>query len=372
MSGNVTVNGLADQTGTLVFVPGTGINGLTDGAGNYTLLDVPVGTYSVAAQRPGFAYVKVENVVVNAAAATTAPRISVIAPAGGPGGFATLSGRTLVGSCENKPVSSPRGGIPITAKTLDGTVVTATSTADGSWTMQVPGAWLRLSGPNGLVPGFSGTLTASPYELAAYAGETATRDIRATLSSCSTARKGLVITRISYLSSTAAASNSVTVRNTSSATIDLNKALVSFEYTLGATLAMQHLRFGQGKTLASGAEFTFYDHSGCSDGSCVKQEAGLGGTGSANMGLNGVTGSLVIYTNVTTASDINTGNINDYLQYARTPSDAPSILYTHANEGVSLKLWSDASKSFAPAPPEGKGIVALTVGATDSLNWAVQ
>lgn len=179
-------------------------------------------------------------------------------------------------------------------------------------------------------------------------------------------RNTVVLTKVSF--PTTVASRSFTVKNLGSAEADLAKWVVSYEYDDAGTLKMQHLRFGNGKKLAAGAEHTVFDVA-CTgtNTECVTKEDGLGGTGATTMGIQvGAGGSLVIYKGISAPADLTNANMVDYMQYGSTAKN-----YTHAAAAVANKFW-EATGSLAPAAVVDKALQVKTAGATGSVNWELK
>ena len=105
ISGKVTAPqapGIQDFTGVDVFIPGTSYLAKTDQSGNYTLSNVPPGTFNLVASKMGLGTASITGVTVESRNTATAPDlalsnntpvISSVSPANaGPGAEVTLSG----------------------------------------------------------------------------------------------------------------------------------------------------------------------------------------------------------------------------------------------------------------------------------------
>ena len=77
ISGSVVSTGQASQAGVFVSLPGTPFLTLTDAAGAYVLSGIPLGKYSVEADRIGFARATIANITVTAGT-TSAPVITLV------------------------------------------------------------------------------------------------------------------------------------------------------------------------------------------------------------------------------------------------------------------------------------------------------
>jgi hypothetical protein len=71
ISGNVNLTNTGDDSGVLVKAVGTTRTAITDASGNYIIENVPAGTYTVRAEKPGYNYGIVNNVVVTEGGTTT-------------------------------------------------------------------------------------------------------------------------------------------------------------------------------------------------------------------------------------------------------------------------------------------------------------
>jgi hypothetical protein len=64
VSGNVTLDGTSDFSGVLIKAVGTERTALTDSAGNYLIKNIPAGTYTILAEKPGYEFADSINVTV--------------------------------------------------------------------------------------------------------------------------------------------------------------------------------------------------------------------------------------------------------------------------------------------------------------------
>jgi len=64
ISGNVNLTNTGDDSGVLVTAIGSVRSAITDASGNYTIENVPAGTYDVKAEKPGYNFGTVGNVIV--------------------------------------------------------------------------------------------------------------------------------------------------------------------------------------------------------------------------------------------------------------------------------------------------------------------
>jgi len=112
ITGKATLQGASDHTGIRVFIPGTSFQATTDASGNYTISNVPAGTYDLArADYPGtvYGYVAVSKVTVATNAATVLPEMLLQLSAGANGsvlinkGAAYASSRTVDVSISPSP-----------------------------------------------------------------------------------------------------------------------------------------------------------------------------------------------------------------------------------------------------------------------------
>ncbi len=77
ITGRVSAEGAPSLLGTMVFIPGTHYVAVTDQQGGYTLKNVPVGTYEVAAMRQTFATTLVDGVTVSSQQTVSAPDLEL-------------------------------------------------------------------------------------------------------------------------------------------------------------------------------------------------------------------------------------------------------------------------------------------------------
>ena len=96
VSGTVDLTGTSDDSGVLVKAEGTVRSAVTDVSGNYIIQNIPAGTYTISAGKPGYDFGAVSNVVVTEGDTTTNVNFSLAPFAQQP---PTLSASTgLVGS----------------------------------------------------------------------------------------------------------------------------------------------------------------------------------------------------------------------------------------------------------------------------------
>ncbi|MBI3039348.1 hypothetical protein HYY75_09935 [bacterium] len=94
LNGKIEAPGLADLTGTLVFLNGTSYVGLTSSDGGYSLLNIPAGTYNLRAQRSGYSTLSPISVTVVPAVTTTVPN-QALSPIVIPANSGGVSGSVL-------------------------------------------------------------------------------------------------------------------------------------------------------------------------------------------------------------------------------------------------------------------------------------
>ncbi|TFG96882.1 MAG: tetratricopeptide repeat protein [Calditrichales bacterium] len=66
-SGNIRLSGVGQHSGVYVFIEGTSQVGVTDAAGNYTIDNVPYGTYTLTAQKENFTLAQLTNQTIQQA-----------------------------------------------------------------------------------------------------------------------------------------------------------------------------------------------------------------------------------------------------------------------------------------------------------------
>ena len=71
VSGNVELENSSNFAGVIVRALGTERFGVTEANGNYTIENIPAGTYNITAEKPGYSYQTVSNVTVNEGGATS-------------------------------------------------------------------------------------------------------------------------------------------------------------------------------------------------------------------------------------------------------------------------------------------------------------
>lgn len=77
VSGTVTLNGSSDNSGVLVSATGTQRSAVTDSMGNYIIKNIPAGSYTITAEKPGYEYSAVNNVNVTNGNTTTGVNFSI-------------------------------------------------------------------------------------------------------------------------------------------------------------------------------------------------------------------------------------------------------------------------------------------------------
>ena len=71
ISGNVDLTNTGDESGVLVTAVGTVRNAVTDASGNYLIENLPAGSYTVKAEKPGYNFGTVANIIVTVGNTTT-------------------------------------------------------------------------------------------------------------------------------------------------------------------------------------------------------------------------------------------------------------------------------------------------------------
>ena len=71
VSGNVNLTNSGDDSGVLVYAVGTVRSAVTDISGNYIIENLPAGTYTIRAEKPGYNFGNIANVVVTEGNTTT-------------------------------------------------------------------------------------------------------------------------------------------------------------------------------------------------------------------------------------------------------------------------------------------------------------
>ncbi|HCY74287.1 MAG TPA: hypothetical protein DHV28_00065 [Ignavibacteriales bacterium] len=77
VSGTVTLNGSSNNGGVLLKAIGTQRTAVTDSLGNYIIKNIPAGTYTIKAEKPGYDYSEVNNVNVTIGNTTTGINFSL-------------------------------------------------------------------------------------------------------------------------------------------------------------------------------------------------------------------------------------------------------------------------------------------------------
>jgi sugar lactone lactonase YvrE len=124
---------IKDFEGVDVFVPGTSYAAKADKAGNYTLSNVPVGSFQLVASKTGLGRAELKAVAVKPKAATQAPDLAlavtppeikdIVPPAGAPGASVTIHGAHF-GTDAGTPIQVTFGGATAAQpqRTDDGTI----------------------------------------------------------------------------------------------------------------------------------------------------------------------------------------------------------------------------------------------------------
>jgi hypothetical protein len=368
IKGKVTATGVADLTGTQVFVPGTDIQGTADASGSYTLGEVPIGKYSLAAQRAGFAFAKIDNVDVTAGGTASGKDIALTVTAGG-AGTGTIVGVANVTACDGSIGSA--GGATITVKSADGSTKTATSANDGKFEATgVAGPIARVTVSK---PGYADAVALSVIVFAGESSDTGALTLKPTVATCPQSNR-VSFTKLAI--DAAGTSRSIDIKNGTAAIVDLTQYAISYEAKSGSNnaLAMVHARIvdsgGATVSIPPGGNLTFVESVGCSSGNCIKLESSLGNSAGVNkLGIQAGHGSLVLYNAVAVGASITTGTMIDYLQYGNLTQGANSDPYTHAAAAVSAKLWESTTATASAPGGLATSISAITAGATGSANW---
>src|SRR5690554_1792912 len=71
LRGNVSLEGTIDYSGVKVYIPGTERAAVTDSAGDYIISNIPAGSYTVKAEKPGYNFGELANVTVTEGDTTT-------------------------------------------------------------------------------------------------------------------------------------------------------------------------------------------------------------------------------------------------------------------------------------------------------------
>ena len=93
LNGSAQAAGQVDHTGIFVYVGGTSIVGTTNAAGNYTIVGVPYGTYTLTFSRFGYSNATVSNVTVLSAGQVVSVPSAVLSPS--PDQQANLFGQAM-------------------------------------------------------------------------------------------------------------------------------------------------------------------------------------------------------------------------------------------------------------------------------------
>jgi hypothetical protein len=78
VSGTTNLTNTGDDSGVLVKALGTTRSAISDASGNYTIENIPPGTYTITAEKPGYNYGNVSNVVVTEGNPTTGVNFSLV------------------------------------------------------------------------------------------------------------------------------------------------------------------------------------------------------------------------------------------------------------------------------------------------------
>ena len=93
--GNVTLQGQSDHTGIMVYIPGTSFIAMTDSSGNYTMSQVPEGTYDfLRAEKDGYNYGVLSNTTVESDTTATVLSMELLLSTG-PEGQIVINGGAL-------------------------------------------------------------------------------------------------------------------------------------------------------------------------------------------------------------------------------------------------------------------------------------
>ncbi|MDB5098693.1 MAG: hypothetical protein JWM80_3114 [Cyanobacteria bacterium RYN_339] len=138
--------------GVDVYIPGTSYVAKADAGGNYTLSNVPVGSFQVVASKTGLGTASVQDVAVTSKETTSAPALAltVVAPvltkfdppAGGPGAKVTITGTGFGASTGELIQVSFGGAVAVDAKATDEKTLTVTvpdGAANGQVTVTIGG-----------------------------------------------------------------------------------------------------------------------------------------------------------------------------------------------------------------------------------------
>jgi len=99
ISGKVTLQNEADNTGIMVYIPGTSFMALTDASGKFTISDVPEGTYLILrAEKDGYNYSSLSNITVQSSKTTTVSNQMLLVSTGAKGAIVINNGDSITTS----------------------------------------------------------------------------------------------------------------------------------------------------------------------------------------------------------------------------------------------------------------------------------
>jgi len=131
IAGTVHLDGVTDNSGILVYIPGTSYMAITDSNGSYVIKDVPLGSYEIMTNAHEYDIAKLSVTLDKAGAAVTVPVIN-------PGKTGSIVGNVVNGFA-GTPVAE------VTVSTLNGDISTVTG-ENGVFTITgVPAGSSRLS-----------------------------------------------------------------------------------------------------------------------------------------------------------------------------------------------------------------------------------
>jgi hypothetical protein len=77
ISGNVDLTDTGDDSGVIVNALGTGLSAITNVSGNYLMQNIPAGTYTISAGKPGYNFGEITNIVVTEGTTTSGINFSL-------------------------------------------------------------------------------------------------------------------------------------------------------------------------------------------------------------------------------------------------------------------------------------------------------
>ena len=99
ISGTVTLQNQTDNTGIMVYIPGTSFMALTDASGSFTISGVPEGTYLILrAEKDGYNYSSFSNITVQSAKTTTTANQMLLVSTGSKGAIVINNGDSITTS----------------------------------------------------------------------------------------------------------------------------------------------------------------------------------------------------------------------------------------------------------------------------------